>query len=719
MRQRRRKSYRRRRRNPWKVILPVAGVVVVACGVGAAVKLQPWNYIKENAGETESGEPKPSVSVEGTPSAVMEEYVSLLNQSDYDGMYDLLTSESQDSVSREEFVTRNQNIYEGIGASHIQYEETKDDDRETVAYVMTMDSVAGEISFDHTASFLAEDGEYRLVWNDQMIFPDLEKTDKVRVSTTPAERGSIFDRNGILLAGQGEASSVGLVPGNMTDQSAAKLAKALGMEKDTVKKKLKASWVKDDTFVPIKTIEKLTEQELMEDELSDETKAKQKLMDELLSIDGVMIQDTDVRIYPLGEAAAHLIGYVQSITAEELEKDQEGIYTSTSLIGKTGLESFYEERLRGVGGKKISIVTEDGNVRKVLAVSNPEKGEDITLTIDSELQTALYEEYREDESASAAMNPYNGQVLALVSTPSYNDNAFILGVSQTQWDDWNEAASQPLLNRFRAVWAPGSSFKPITAAIGITGGLLDPDKDYGSYESWQKDASWGKYKVTTLHAADPGTLENALVLSDNVYFARAAVKMGADVMEEAWNGLGFGETLPFDIRMKTSTYSNDEHLTSEIQLADSGYGQGQIQVNPLHLASIYTAFSNEGNMLTPVLEMGKESSLWKEDVFSEEACQRVNQALIKVVSSSKGTAHGAAIDGLSLAGKTGTAEIKASQSDTSGTELGWFAAYTTDLSEDNALLLVTMVEDVKGRGGSGYVVKKNRSIFEDYCLRSE
>ena len=132
--------------------------------------------------------------------------------------------------------------------------------------------------------------------------------------------------------------------------------------------------------------------------------------------------------------------------------------------------------------------------------------------------------------------------------------------------------------------------KSIIAAIGLTTGAIDPNEDYGNEGlSWQKDSSWGSYHVTTLHAYEPVILKNALIYSDNIYFAKAALKIGKNDMESSLTKLGFNDVLPFDIKMAKSQFSNTEKIEKEIQLADSGYGQGQILVNPLHMACIYSA----------------------------------------------------------------------------------------------------------------------------------
>lgn len=220
--------------------------------------------------------------------------------------------------------------------------------------------------------------------------------------------------------------------------------------------------------------------------------------------------------------------------------------------------------------------------------------------------------------------------------------------------------------------------------------------------------------MTTLHAYEPVTLENALIYSDNIYFAKAALQIGAERMKEGLIRLGFGEELPFEIRMQRSQYSNTEEIASEIQLADSGYGQGQILINPLHLACLYTAFCNGGNVLEPrlVWQEGEASRWWISNACSVETADRILEGLKKVVNDPAGTGYQARREDLVLAGKTGTAELKVSKEDTSGSELGWFAVFTADETAGRPILIVSMTEDVKGRGGSGYVVERVRRVLE-------
>ncbi len=720
--------------------------------------------------------PGESSPLPAEPDELLTQYTELAASGGYERMYAMLSDEAKQSISEADFITRNRNIYEGIGAKNIELTVFAPESRgegKAVAYSLSMDTLAGEISFDNEAFFLeGDDGHFYLDWSSQMIFPNLTDTDRVRVNTFKAERGSIFDRHGELLAGKGVASSVGFVPGKMRPDTAdsagsatpsdagetnseantneevpsaegeaevsdtetndiesndtesngseaayaslepgeetssgalvepsraedlAKAAELLGITVESIERKLSASYVRDDTFVELKLV----------------SKEAYDLKEQLLTIPGIKIIDAAVRFYPLGPKASHLIGYIQNINAEELAEREDMGYTATSVLGKAGLESIFEEQLRAIDGREIIIIDDAGETKETLAHKEKRDGEDLHLTIDSQLQTALYDQFAEDKSASVAMNPQTGEVLALISTPAYDANDFVLGMSSAQWAALNADANLPFYNRFQAALCPGSSFKAITGAIGIETGTVPPDHDFGrSGLTWRKDGSWGDYYIKTLREySGSASFKNALTYSDNIYFAKAALQIGAERFAQELIDIGFEERIPFEYPLYSSIISSTEAFTSEIQLADSGYGQGEILVNPIHLASLYSAFVNGGDILQPRLTPGDGIALWKEAAFSADTAEAVLDALEAVVE--KGTGTDAKIRGVRLGGKTGTAEIKQSKDDAEGTELGWFVLFNAQ-DDVPPLLVVSMAEDVKDRGGSHYVIPKVREVF--------
>ncbi len=655
-----------------------------------------------------------------TPEELLVRYMELIGKQDYEEMYGMTDPENSAYKDKEAFIQRNSAIYEGIEADNIQVEiQENDGEKNVVMYEMSLDTAAGNIRFENEMHFTDTEDGYQILWHDGLIFPELSDSDKVRIDTAPAVRGKILDRNDRMLAGPGTASSVGIVPGKLENEENAlqQLSELLDTDPETIQNSLGAAWVKEDSFVPIKTIPKVSELDLMALEPDEKALQEKARQDALLAVPGVMITDTEVRTYPLGPAAGHLTGYVGNVTAEDLEEHAGEGYNENSVIGRSGLEGLFEKELKGRDGCSIYIEDKDGAQKSVLANRPVEHGRDITLTIDALLQESLYRQFQEDPGCSAAMDPYTGEVLALVSTPSFDSNDFILGLSDAQWNALNEEERKPLLNRFRQVWCPGSTFKPVIAAIGLKTGTVDPQEDFGNVGlSWQKDASWGDYFVTTLHAYEPVTMENALIYSDNIYFAKAALKIGAQTLEASLEEMGFGEELPFEIVMPASQFSNTEHIESEIQLADSGYGQGQILVNPLHLASLYTAFCNGGNAVKPCLVRGEESGpeFWLPGIFPADTAAQVLEGMKKVVNSPQGTGYAAHREDIVLAGKTGTAEIKTSVEDTEGTEIGWFAVLTAEREVRTPVLIVSMVENVKEIGGSGYVVNKDKIVLDEY-----
>ena len=643
------------------------------------------------------------------PEDVLQTFASYINDKKYEDMYSLLSSKSKANISEEDFIKRNKNIYEGIEAENFSVDIQSIENENKLAkvtYKNSMDTMSGHVDFTNTVTLeLNEEKEYKIDWTSNLIFPKLNTEDKVRVKTIEAKRGSILDRNGEYLATNGVASKIGLVPGKMSDnreEDIAKIAELLNMTSDGINSELSASYVKADTFVPLKTV----------------GKNEMELKNKLLEIKGIKIIDADERIYPQGVSTSQLVGYIQPINAEELKEKAKDGYTSSSKIGKYGLERAYESTLRAVNGSEIYIEDANGNKKTSIAKQEQKDGQDVKLTIDSKLQQTVYEQFKDDKSAVVVMNPKTGEVLALESCPSFDSNDFSLGMTTADYKNLTENPDNLLYNRYLATYAPGSSFKPIIGAIGLTTGAFSADDDFGrSGTKWQNDSSCGDFYITTLSTYNgPANLKNALIHSDNIYFAKAALKIGGKNLINSLKNIGFGQQIEFPQTISKSSYSNSESFTNETQLANSGYGQGEVLVNPIHMAMMYSAFVNEGNMIMPYLEYKENASsqtakYYKENAFSKEAANEVRDGLIQVVENPSGTAHSAKIEGKTIAGKTGTAEIKQSKDDTEGTEIGWFNAFNVGESDESLLLVVSMVENVKGKGGSHYLLPKVRAIF--------
>ena len=633
------------------------------------------------------------------PAQYLEEYVSKINEEKYEEMYKMLDDESKSKISKDDFIKRNKNIYSGIDMANMQITvngiNREGTNKAKVQYTTKMNTSGGEISFDNTAVLVKKENAYKINWSSNMIFPNLNETDKVKVYSNKALRGSIIDRDGVKLATNGKASSVGIVPNKLGDnkqENINKMAELLSTTPESINNKLSASWVKDETFVPIKSI------------IADDTELKNRL----LTIPGVKITSIDARVYPLAEASSHLTGYVGQVTKEDLEKNPG--YSANSVIGKTGLEKIYEEKLKGKDGLQIYIVDEQGNKKETILEQDKKDGEDVKLTIDSRIQKNLYNELKNDEGAFVVMDYTTGEILALVSTPSYDVNKMALGVTTEEWKEISENEKNPLLSRFLQSYCPGSTFKPLTGAIGLTTGSLSEEDTFNySGLSWKKDASWGNFNVTTLTAyKGPKNLKNALIYSDNIYFAQATLQIGKSNFIDGLKKLKFGENIDFEMGLSKSKYSNSDTISSEGQLANSGYGQGEILVNPVHMASIYSAFANDGNMLKPYLEYkeDKNPKYLVEGAFSKEAADIIKDDMIQVVE--QGTAKDMKINGITIAGKTGTAELKASKDEKADT-IGWFDCLALDYQDP--YLIIGMVEKANENGGSHYLIPMIKRMF--------
>ena len=641
-------------------------------------------------------------SKEPTPEDRFATYIKLWNEQKFDKMYDYLTDGSKEVITKEDFTNRYQKIYEDLQIKDLKIdfkkpaeEEKLDKDQKSVTYDFSasMNSIAGEIKFSHTAKMKKEEREKKnnwyVDWNTTYIFPELKDGDKIGISNSKPKRGQILDRSGNSLAMNGNVYEVGVVPGKMEGQEGPiiqQLSSLLKMTPEQINKALNASWVKPDLFVPLKKVS-------MDD---------QERIAQLIALEPVQTKKVEARIYPYKEAAAHLIGYVGSITAEELEKVKDKGYTSSDIIGKSGLEEVYDEHLKGKSGVKITIKKPDGST-EVLAEKPVEDGQDLKLTIDIDVQASLYDQLVGEPGAGAVIDPVSGETLALVSSPSFDPNQATLGYSSAEWKQLQDDPLKPMTARFNKAYAPGSVFKPLTASIGLKNNTITPEKmmDIKGLQ-WQKGASWGGYYVTRVHEANPVNLEKAMVFSDNIYFARTALEIGKDAFAAGLKEFGFEEEFDYPFPLEKSTIGK---LDNEISLADSGYGQGQIQMSIVHLLQTYTPFVNGGNMVKPSLILDTEKS--EKPVISPEIASTLSSQLRKVVGDEGGTARSAEIADYPLAGKTGTAEIKEKQGE-KGTENGWFIAYNTN---SPALMAAIMIENVQDRGGSSVPVKKVKNFF--------
>lgn len=660
-----------------------------------------------------------SKTEEVKPEVTVNQYIEHLQKKEFDQLYTLMTPASlkESGMNREQFVEKYNAIYSGMEVSAIKAElkpkvieettdgtgnetKTQNPDAYEVDYSLQLTTFLGEVDETHTLKLVREELEeggkvWRINWKPSMILTDMVKGSKVRVRTLFPERGDIVDREGLPLATKGNIYEWGIIPeklGENPDAMIARIAEHYKVTEAMINTALAQKWVKPEYFVPIASTE--------------DSRVPTALA-------GVQVQSKEIRYYPLGEAAAHLIGYVRKATKEDLEKDTEGYYRAEDWIGKAGLEQSLEKQLRGERGGLIEITDESGNTRSELIRKDAVDGQNIQLTISSEQQRKLYKTLSSsgDAGAMVLMNPTDGNLLALASAPAYNPNKMVTGLTQAEWDAYSADEKLPFINRFTNRYAPGSTFKAITAAAGLMEKVTTADKSHDiSGLQWRKDESWGGYYVKRVKSVSPVNMVDALVYSDNIYFAKEAVEMGSAKFIEGIQKFGFGDNFGLDeLYLKPSQYANEAHLdlSSEVLLADTSYGQGEMLMSPIHLASSFTPFINEGKMVKPVLIEEKET-VEPEVVITPEVANTVKDALGQVVTRSGGTAHSLNSLPEGLAAKTGTAELKAKKGE-KGQENGFVVVFDT---ESPSFLIAAVIEQVNGRGGSHYVLDKLKPFLE-------
>lgn len=608
----------------------------------------------------------------------VEQFVQALNKGDYNKAAEMTSKKAanKSALSEKEILDKYQNIYgaadvKGLQISNLKVDK-KDDSTYSFSYKAKMNTSLGELKdLSYKGTLDRNDGQTTINWQPNLVFPEMEGNDKVSLTTQEAARGNIIDRNGEPLATTGKLKQLGVVPSKLGDggektANIKAIASSFDLTEDAINQAISQSWVQPDYFVPLKIIDGATP--------------------ELPA--GATIQEVDGRYYPLGEAAAQLIGYVGDITAEDIDKNPE--LSSNGKIGRSGLEMAFDKDLRGTTGGKLSITDADGVEKKVLIEHEVQNGKDIKLTIDAKAQKTAFDSLGGKAGSTVATTPKTGDLLALASSPSYDPNKMTNGISQEDYKAYEENPEYPFISRFATGYAPGSTFKIITAAIGLDNGTIDPNEVLTiNGLKWQKDSSWGSFQTTRVSSdVSQVDLKTALIYSDNIYAAQETLKMGEKKFRTGLDKFIFGEDLDLPISMNPAQISNEDSFNSDILLADTGYGQGELLINPIQQAAMYSVFTNNGTLVYPKLIPDKETKD-KKNVISETAVQTIVPDLREVVQDVNGTAHSLSALGIPLAAKTGTAEIKEKQ-DVKGQENSFLLAFNLD---NQGYMMVSMLEN--------------------------
>ncbi len=678
------------------------------------------------------------------------DFLTAISQGDYNAAYDLLdeavqadsilvdsenaadqeAAEAQEleletggRITRERFIDKYTSIFELLQISSVAYEniQIEEGDIFTIATFTGIytSGLCGEMVEEFKMIALRAGGRWVIEWAPNLIFPDMEWGDTVRKATIPAQRGDIMAEQSLLATTVGKIT-VYAVPSRIEDEDlfATQVGALLGMTADSVKTSLGKAY--EDLAVL---------KEFYTDELTSAVE------EQLLSIAGIGIDRgnyAEAREYPEGDMLAHIIGYTGIVSAETAEETMalveemnqgrdpdDGLYTTDSYVGKLGLESRYEEELRGKDGYRIYIHTSAGTNRRTLYTKPVENGMDLHLTINMELQERLDFilecELMDEETAGAVvvMNPKTGDIEAMASWPSYDLNLFARGISSTDYAELTGQANTPLYNRLtQGLYPPGSVLKAFTAAAALDTGTLD--ENY-VFEGEIEDDYWlptefGPWigsrikRATIRHRYLPYlNMRSAIVYSDNIYFANAALLMGWENFESYMEQVGIGASMPFDLNVASSQIHNEDADLSLMLLAESGYGQGQVLITPLQMATLFCAFANDGDVPVPHLieaiyqENGvhyeavyqSTDQIWLEDIISENARSIIEPYLQDVVDPSlNGTGRSLGVNSCQIAAKTGTAEIGEDKS----REISWFAGYRCDVEPGQERLVLVMLE---------------------------
>ncbi|HET9952127.1 MAG TPA: penicillin-binding protein 2 [Candidatus Eisenbacteria bacterium] len=543
-------------------------------------------------------------------------------------------------------------------------------------------------------------------------YRELSEENRIRVEVLTAPRGELRDRKGRLLADNVPSFTVTVDPFDEAyvgqparlDSTLARLADILGEDPAELREKVKEE--RRRSFVPIRLKRNV------------DMKSVAYVSEHAALLPGVDVESEPLRRYPLGPMGSHLFGYVGEISDKDLEDGTHGDYLRGDLIGKDGLENKYETLLRGVDGKRFVEVNALGRKAELLGDKRPilpKRGTDLTLTIDLDLQRAAENAFEPGQrGAVVALDPRNGEVLAFVSRPNYDPNEFSTGISFKRWKELSEGGSSPLFNRaIQAVYPPGSTLKPFVALCGLATHAIEPGTTFR--ETCDGAFQFGSRPFRCWNPRGHGTLalRGAMAQSCDVYFYQLGIRLGLERLGEFMKVLGLsgrtGIDMPgerrglfptpawYDKRFGAGRWSRGLVLNLAI-------GQGESGVTPVKLAQL-TAMIANGGMLwkphlvreakrdgTPVDLPGlRPDSLSRRLDLSERDLRSVQQSMEAVVNDQGGTGGLSKVEGVRVAGKTGTAQ------NPHGEDHALFICYAP--AEAPEIAIAVLVENA-GHGGS-------------------
>ncbi len=570
------------------------------------------------------------------------------------------------------------------------------------------------------------------LWYLQIIkgdyFKNLSENNRIRIQETPAPRGILFDREGIPLVNSFPSFDVSLFRQDVPTLKALipVLSQALSMDPEKLEAKIEEA-KRTPGPQPIKVKTDITWEELA------------MIETRRLDLPGVVVDVVIRRNYPYGPFAAHLIGYLGEVSQQELEKEEFINHKMGYVVGKYGIEQKFESDLMGENGGKQFEVNALGRKIKVLGNVEPNPGNNLFLTLDLELQKAAEEAMAGKRGGVVAMDPQNGDILALVSKPDFDPNLFARGISAEHWRSLIDNPARPLQNRtIQGQYPPGSVFKIVTAIAGLEEKVITPETTFHcsgalhfgnrDYHCWKKE---GHGQIS---------LRRGIVESCDVYFYQVGLRLGVDRIGKWAFELGLGKEIGFPLgKEKPGLIPTSSWKMKRFKIPwqagetlSTAIGQGFNLVTPLQVASAVSAFANGGTLYQPRLARriatpdGETLKEFPPQVLryvhiSPQTAEFVREALWGVVNSPGGTGGRARIAGFDVAGKTGTAQVvqrKEGKSSPSSPELqdhAWFVCFAPAGRPE---ITVAALMEHGGHGGSA-AAPVARKVLEAYYGRKK
>ena len=483
--------------------------------------------------------------------------------------------------------------------------------------------------------------------------------DENRISTRLLipQRGIIYDRNDVVLATNEQNFQALIVAEQTTDvQSTLDAFKKIMPLSEAEEERIKRDLKRNKSFVPIKVKDNLTWEQVSEIQLN------------APELPGIIIDEGLNRYYPYGEKMAQVIGYVAAVSEKDV-KDDPLLEVPGFKIGKSGLEKFLEHRLRGKGGILKLEVNAYGRVMKEIEEIEGVAGEPIHLTLDARLQEKAYEAFGDESGAAVLLDVHSGEILAFVSTPAFDPNAFSRGLTHDEWQALVENEKSPLTNKaIQGQYSPGSVFKPLVALAGLESKMIKEDTRFFCAGKMLL----GDHPFHCWKRAGHGylNLEESLMHSCDIYFYETAMRVGIDKIADLARRFGLGKTVNIGLEHEKAGLIPDKEwklrrFGEPWQMGESlisGIGQGYILVTPLQLATMTARLVNGGYEVTPTFFPVDEKAF--RDIKKIEVSPRylniVKQGMFDVVNIPGGTAWGSRFDynGMKMAGKTGSVQVR-------------------------------------------------------------